>query len=161
MPISYPINSSAGGGNATQIQGRDITTNSPPDAGVLVWESESNQFRFNNSLIFNVFAGAADCSSTSSTALTRFYPISTLPSPIPNQNAFILVQADIDNGNYTGSVLISASSEAYEIQISSSDFVFFKQIPLSGTEVYSVYASSSDNLSNFFIYNIVASYQKA
>lgn len=161
MPINYPINIGGGSsGNATQIQGRNITTSIPSNGSIIAWSDSENKFVYNKEVLQTIFAGSASCSSTSETVLTKFYPLPYEGNPISDQYASFLIYADITNP-HTGSIKISGSEgNITEYQITNSNFVFITQAPITGTHVYTVYASSSNASSNFIIYNLLASITK-
>ena len=158
MPINYPISSGGGGasGNATQLQGYAITNQAPSNGSMLVWSNDQNEYRLENSLKFNIFAGSSSFSTTSESVLTKFRLIGTQGNP-PNQNAFFIIQATVDSP-YTGSVRISGSTNEFVMQISSSDFSYFFAGEITGTDIYTVFASSSNASSNFTIYNLLTTY---
>jgi hypothetical protein len=158
MSIVYPITSGGGAsGNATQIQGRTVSSGVPKNGSTFVWFEDESSYNLDNSTNFIVFAGSASYADTSQKVLTKFKLQGAFGQEAPNQTAFFALQADIDNP-YTGSINISSSEGETIYQLSSSNFSFLFQAPLTGSNIYTVYASSSNASSNFCVYNLTTIY---
>lgn len=164
MPITYPVSSGGGGSsNATQLRGIDISTNSPQNFQVLTYQNFGTpEWRpGNTNQLLAVYSSPNYFSGTSEVEVTKFKVGDLAAQPTQEFGSYISFQASIEN-NQTASFKVSGSNEGILINnfpISSSDFLFYSELPLSASSIYTVFVSSSNVSSQFKIYNISVRFQ--
>ena len=156
MPITYPLQTTTGGGNATSIGGVSVNISGLQPGHVIKYSQDQNEWVNGNpatAYYFTALGVPTNASSTLQQEITRF------SGPFGSENVAgnsgLIGTYSILNGQ-TGSVVISSSAGQFSTLLSGTADAqpFAIYFPLSGTIPHKIFASSSNVSSDFKIYNL-------